>query len=186
MMLVTAGCGATGGPEGGGASAAKDFKIDLPSQLVHHQVPGGTLVAEAHLANGSVVELNIDPATGAVQDSIRHSGPTLALDIVFLIDDGSTRTVVGRTTANLNWTDPLLATVVLTAGEIQFTNSDQDGFTDLMELALGSLPFDSGSFPTVSNRRSAAGYVLVDVMGSMTGRDGPVTGESTSADYRLY
>lgn len=183
-MMLVAGCGAGGGA-GGGNPAAKDFKIDLPTQLVHHQVPGGALVAEAHLENGSVFDLYVDPATGAIWDSLRHSGTALALDIVFLIDDGVNRTEVGRATVNLNWTDPLLAEAALSASDVQFSNSDQDGFTDLMELALGSDHTDSASHPKVGNRRTAFSYVVVDAMGSINGSESTVSGDRASTNYGL-
>ena len=175
MALFLEGCGVHSYPTPSPV-AEQGISLPFPEALQKHTY-AGLLKAEIVVDGGGAVPLIVDLTQNKITGEI---GNVASGEHVFVIRYylGSTlvatATKKGIVTANATTVLNFLATDIL------YVDDDQDGFTNLAELDIGTNHLLASSRPSAERPRFSKNYVVSDTAGIS-----PVGGVSTSTNYNL-
>ncbi len=190
IIILTTGCGAGGGnpaspgiPGGG----SLNFSSAIPVPLVKYDGSGSKLSASVIADNKAPLDLSVDGIAGKVTVTIPDiEGGTHEFKVIYYIEDGTGKKVeVMRGSRTVITTAGSAVNIEYGPNDLDYADTDGDGFTNLAELGSGTGWDDISSRPVAEIPRSSPNYVLSDsAAGSPEGKS-TVVGESSSANYTL-
>jgi hypothetical protein len=179
LALFVVGCGSgspsstptTTGPSG------EDFSTAIPLLLQSHTVAGSTNVLSATVSvdGGAPTALAVNLTTKTVSGQIDQlSAGTHTFVITYTVNGVNVATASGSADIVAGATRPVAF------GVPRYFDEDNDGFTNLAEIEIGTNPRSATSRPASEIPRFSQKYVLSDVAGGVL-----VGGSSSSASYTL-
>lgn len=191
MITLVTGCGAGGGgnPVSPGTTGGGTINVlsGLPAALVKYIGAGSKLSAQVIADSKAPVDLNVDGTAGkftGTLDGIQDGSHEF--EVIYYIEDGTGKKVeVMRGSRTVVTTAGSAVNIEYGPNDLDYADTDGDGFTNLAELGSGTGWDDISSRPVTEIPKSSQNYVLSDsVAGSPEGKS-TVAGESSSANYTL-
>lgn len=180
------------GSQGTITQDGKDLNLSFsaPRFLAAALITG--LECYATLNDGTHHPLAVDPLTNAVSGTIKKVDPgTYVLGVTyFKFSSGHNITLCTYSTSITVIANQTTTVTILDTEMNRNHDDDQDGYTNLAEIRIGTDALDSNDFPAgesplvscgngTTNQVSSADYTASVVVGSS------VAGSSSSTDYRL-
>jgi len=161
-----------------------DFSADIPPSLASYVSVGALFTSELRISGTIPINLFLDLENFKVQGNTGDIFiDTYVFELSYFIKKGSIKVMVAQSTTDV--------AIVVTPSAIDvkfpfitYFDDDNDGFTNLAELAAGTSWFDAAEIPVAENPRNSANYLLADkIVGNPTEEGSVIADMSQSANY---